>query len=62
MLLLVKQSHYAEIDKNWLFEKRYIHPEQEMFHVTYAVVDRAAMTSGEPPLVKVQPQGDQAWS
>ena len=57
MLLLVKQSHYAELDKKWLSKKRYNHPEQEMFNVAYAVVDRVAMASGAPPLVKVQPWG-----
>ena len=53
----MKQSHYADIDKKWLSEKRYNHPDQEMFRVTYAIVDRAAMVSGAPPLVKVQPWG-----
>ena len=59
---LMKQSHYAELDRKWLSEKRYNHPEQEMFNVPYAVVDRAATASGAPPLVKVQPQGDRARS
>ena len=45
---LVKQSHYAELDKKWLNENHYNHINNELFNVSYAVVDRAAMASAAP--------------
>ena len=55
MSLLVKQTHYAEIDKKWLIDVSVNHIENEMFTVQYAVVDREAMASGvpQPEVVKV---------
>ena len=45
---LVRQSHYADLDKKWLNEVSVNHIDNEMFTVQYAVVDRAAMASAAP--------------
>ena len=52
---LVRQSHYADLDKKWLNEVSVNHIDNEMFTVQYAVVDRVAMASRvpQPEVVKV---------
>ena len=51
---VVRQSHYADLDKKWLDEVRYNHIDNELFNVPYAVVDRAAMAPRAPQLAVVK--------
>lgn len=53
-LSLVKQSHYTDIYRQMLPEKRYDHLDIEMFNVPNIVVDRTTIASATQ-FVKVQP-------